>query len=72
MQAIKAGAHYDKTNRHIWWPGGISSATARLLQAGGHEIHLARRSKDKLTTLSSGLKAGYRVGDVVETSGQFQ
>ncbi len=46
--------------------GGIGSATARLLRADGHELHLAGRSEDKLATLSSELKAGYTVGDVCD------
>jgi len=44
--------------------GGIGSATAKLLKADGHELHLTGRSEDKLAPLCSELNAGYSVGDV--------
>ncbi len=48
--------------------GGIGSATARLLRAAGHELHLVGRNKEKLTSVAAELEAGYTVGDVCEES----
>ncbi|TKB23903.1 SDR family oxidoreductase [Desulfopila sp. IMCC35006] len=46
--------------------GGIGSATARLLRADGHALHLVGRSEAKLAPLAAELEAGYTVGDVCE------
>lgn len=46
--------------------GGIGSATARLLRAKGHELHLVGRNKEKLALLAAELEAGYTVGDVCD------
>lgn len=46
--------------------GGIGSATARLLQARGYDIHLVGRSEHKLASLSNELQAGYTLGDVCD------
>jgi NAD(P)-dependent dehydrogenase (short-subunit alcohol dehydrogenase family) len=48
--------------------GGIGSATARLLQADGHELHLVGRDEKKLAPLAAELNAGFTVGDVCEES----
>ena len=44
--------------------GGIGTATARILRAEGHELHLVGRNKDKLALVAAELEAGYTVGDV--------
>ena len=46
--------------------GGIGSATARLLQTSGYELHLVGRTEEKLAPLSTELQAGYTVGDVCD------
>lgn len=46
--------------------GGIGTATARILRAEGHELHLVGRNKEKLTLLAAELEAGYTVGDVCD------
>lgn len=46
--------------------GGIGSATARLLRAGGNELHLVGRNEQKLSSLSSELQAGFTLGDVCD------
>ena len=46
--------------------GGIGSATARLLAARGHRLHLAGRNADAVTGLAAELGAGYSIGDVLD------
>lgn len=46
--------------------GGIGSATARLLRASGHELHLVGRSEETLAPLSEELQAGHTHGDVCD------
>jgi short-subunit dehydrogenase len=46
--------------------GGIGSATARLLRASGHELHLVGRNKEKIAPLAAELDAGFTIGDVCE------
>lgn len=44
--------------------GGIGAATARLLQAQGHALHLVARRETPLAQLADELGASYTVGDV--------
>ena len=46
--------------------GGIGSATARLLQAQGDQLHLVGRNKQTLSSLASELQIDYTVGDVCD------
>jgi NAD(P)-dependent dehydrogenase (short-subunit alcohol dehydrogenase family) len=46
--------------------GGIGSTTARLLRAGGNELHLVGRNEKKLAPLAAELNAGFTVGDVCD------
>ncbi len=48
--------------------GGIGSTTAMLLRAGGHDLHLVGRNKEKLAPLAAELDASFTVGDVCEES----
>lgn len=48
--------------------GGIGSATARLLAARGHQLHLVSRNADTLTSIADELNASYSVGDVLDES----
>jgi NAD(P)-dependent dehydrogenase (short-subunit alcohol dehydrogenase family) len=46
--------------------GGIGSATARLLAARGHGLHLVGRNEDALGEIARELGASYTVGDVTD------
>ena len=48
--------------------GGIGAATARLLAARGHQLHLVSRNADALTSIADELNASYSVGDVLDES----
>jgi NAD(P)-dependent dehydrogenase (short-subunit alcohol dehydrogenase family) len=48
--------------------GGIGSATARLLQERGYQIHLVGRSEDKLVAIATELGASFTTGDVTDAS----
>lgn len=48
--------------------GGIGSATARHLGAGGCELHLIGRNQEKLSSLAAELQASYTLGDVCQES----
>ena len=48
--------------------GGIGSATARLLAARGHQLHLVSRNPDALGLIAAELNATYSTGDVLEES----
>ncbi len=48
--------------------GGIGAATARLLAARGHQLHLVSRNTDALTSIAAELNASYSVGDVLDES----
>jgi NAD(P)-dependent dehydrogenase (short-subunit alcohol dehydrogenase family) len=44
--------------------GGIGAATARLLRARGHSLHLVGRDEGRLAALAQELGAGFTAGDV--------
>lgn len=44
--------------------GGIGSATAKMLRARGHDLHLVGRDKNKLAAIATELEASFTVGDV--------
>jgi len=46
--------------------GGIGSATARLLAARGHQLHLVGRNPDALGLIAAELNATYSTGDVLD------
>ncbi len=46
--------------------GGIGSATARLLAARGHRLHLAGRNADAISGFAAELGAGSSIGDVLD------
>lgn len=48
--------------------GGIGSATAELLKAQGHTLHLVGRNADALTSTAAQLGATTTVGDVTDPS----
>ena len=48
--------------------GGIGSATARLLAARGHQLHLVSRNNDALGLIAAELNATYSTGDVLDES----
>lgn len=48
--------------------GGIGSATARLLAARGHELHLVGRNEERLAAVATELGAGFTAGDVTDGS----
>ncbi len=44
--------------------GGIGTATARMLRARGHDLHLVGRNQDKLSEIAGELGARFTAGDV--------
>lgn len=48
--------------------GGIGSATARILNERGYNLHLVGRSEEKLSAIATELEATYTVGDVSDSS----
>jgi len=47
--------------------GGIGSATAQLLHAKGHALHLVGRNADALVNIANEFGATYTIGDVTDT-----
>ena len=47
--------------------GGIGAATARLLHARGHALHLVGRKAETLVPLAAELQAGHTIGDVTDS-----
>lgn len=47
--------------------GGIGAATARLLHARGHALHLVGRKAETLVPLAAELQAGHTLGDVTDS-----
>lgn len=47
--------------------GGIGAATARLLHARGHALHLVGRKAETLVPLATELQAGHTLGDVTDS-----
>lgn len=50
--------------------GGIGSATGKILQSRGYDLHLVGRSEDRLAARAAELGASYTAGDVTD-SGLF-
>lgn len=48
--------------------GGIGAATARLLAARGHALHLVGRKAETLLPLAEALQASHTLGDVTDSS----
>ncbi len=46
--------------------GGIGAATARLLKASGHHLHLVARNAEQLSLVASELDASTTIGDVLD------
>jgi NAD(P)-dependent dehydrogenase (short-subunit alcohol dehydrogenase family) len=48
--------------------GGIGSATARLLKARGHDLHLVGRDEERTAAVAAPLGASFTIGDVTDAA----